>query len=352
MKHIDRYIDLAFCLVFLPLMIYAFPVERWWATRPWLFVAFILWLYAAYFLYKYCCVPMLFGHSRRRLWAVGLIVLSLGVTFLFTTFDITSPFYHLRQSGLVDLPVPVWGVRPNRQAVWLYFIIVVFFSFAVQCTGMAYRARLAREEAEYERGRAELERYKAQINPHFVFNTLNTIYGLLIARSDKTEAAMERFINLTKYLYRSARREWITLNEETDYISQYIDLQRLRLGANVEVSFTRRVSDASVLVPPLMLITFVENAFKHGISSDAPSFVHIALRQDKTSVTFEVENSWFDRPADSQSRTGLDNCCRRLDLLYPGRHRLDYGHSGPTYRVQLVLQTADKTTGVAAHADC
>ena len=92
---------------------------------------------------------------------------------------------------------------------------------------------------EYERNRAELALYKAQINPHFLFNTLNTLYGLLITQSDKTEVTLERFINLTKYMYNNANREFIPLAEEVDYIGQYIALQKLRLNDLAEMSAIR-----------------------------------------------------------------------------------------------------------------
>lgn len=337
MKHVALYTDLAFCLVLLPLMIYAFPVERWWGTYPLYFGLFMAWLYATYFIYRYFVVPRLFHRGGQRMQAVAVIVLSLAVTALFSTYEITSPYYHLRQQQPVTIDFPVWGIRQSRQAVWLHFIIVVIFCFAVGMLTEAYRGRLAREEAEYERNRAELALYKAQINPHFLFNTLNTLYGLLITHSDKTEATMERFINLTKYLYNNANREHIPLAEEVDYIGQYIDLQRLRLNEYAEVSFTREVEDPAMPVPPMMLITFVENAFKYGISSDRPCFVRIRLTAQAGTLRFEVVNSVNGTNVTARRGMGIENCRRRLSLLYPDRHRLEVGRKGDTFRILLTL---------------
>lgn len=341
MKNASRYIDLAFSLVFLPLMIFAFPVERWWGTRPVFFGAFVGWLYLTYFLYKYFIVPRMFHGGRRRICALAAVAVSLLATFLFSSYEISSPFYHLRQLQAEAIPYPVWGARQNQQAVWLHYIVVVFFCVATGMLTEAYRQRLAREEIEYERNRAELALYKAQIDPHFFFNTLNTLYGLLITRSDRTEATLERFINLTKYIYSNANRDFIPLAEEVDYIDQYIALQSLRLNEFARVDFTHEVECEAMSVPPMLLITFVENAFKYGISSNEPCFVRIRLRQRGATLRFEVENPVFTRTARTSAGTGIANCRRRLALLYPGRHRLEAGAGADgLFRVLLELQAS------------
>lgn len=340
MKNVSLYTDLAFCFIFLPLMLYAFPVERWWGTYPVYFAAFTCWLYITYFAYKYFIVPGLFHSRRRRAYALAAAAVSILVTFLFSSYEITSPFHQMRQQQLALNPLPEWGVRQNKQAVWLHYIIVTVFCFAVGMLNEAYRQRLAREEVEYERNKAELALYKAQINPHFLFNTLNTIYGLLITHSDKTEATLERFIDLTKYMYNNANHEFIPIAEEVEYIGQYIDLQKLRLNSFADVSFTHQVEDATMSVPPMMLITFVENAFKYGISSNGPCFIRIRLEQRGGTLRFEVENSVFPRPAAGSKRMGIENCRRRLELLYPERHRLDIGTgSDGAFRVLLEIKS-------------
>ncbi|MGM9713218.1 MAG: sensor histidine kinase [Prevotella sp.] len=336
MKNVSIYIDLAFCLVFLPMMIFFFPVERWWGTYPVFFTSFVAWLYVTYFLYKYLIVPRLFRRGRHLLLAIGLMLLSLAVTSLFSSYHITSPFYHLRQLHLDMCAFPVWGVRPNQQAVWLHYIIVVTFCFAVGMLAEANRQRLAREEMEYERNKAELAFYKAQINPHFLFNTLNTLYGLLITHSEKTVSSMERFISLTKYMYINASREYVPLSEEVDYISQFIELQKLRLNSMADVRFTHDTENDTLPVPPMLLITFVENAFKYGISSSEPCFIHIDMEEKASTLRFEVRNKVFRRVTHHSCGTGQENCRRRLGLLYPGRHTLGCGidHEG-NYRVSL-----------------
>ena len=333
--------DMAFCFILLPLVIYAFPVERWWGTYPLFFCSFVGWLYVTYFLYKYFIVPRLFIKGKKRTIAVAAILLSLAVTFLFSAYEITSPLYHIHQEQRQLYPYPIWGIRQNQQAIWLHYILVVIFCFAVGLLKEVYRQKLARAEMEYERNKAELALYKAQINPHFLFNTLNTLYGLLITQSDKTEITLERFINLTKYMYNNANREFIALAEEVDYIGQYIALQQLRLNELADIRFTHEVEREEMPIPPMMLITFVENAFKYGISSDDPCFIHIQLNQRAEKLCFEVVNSTFGREAGHSARMGITNCRRRLELLYPEHHRLEIVQEHDLFRVRLELITEE-----------
>ena len=333
--------DMAFCFILLPLVIYAFPVERWWGTYPLFFCSFVGWLYVTYFLYKYFIVPRLFIKGKKRTMAVVAILLSLAVTCRFSAYEITSPLYHIHQEQRQLYPYPIWGIRQNQQAIWLHYILVVIFCFAVGMLKAAYRQKLARAEMEYERNKAELALYKAQINPHFLFNTLNTLYGLLITQSDKTEITLERFINLTKYMYNNANREFIALAEEVDYIGQYIALQQLRLNELADIRFTHEVEREEMPIPPMMLITFVENAFKYGISSDDPCFIHIQLNQRAEKLCFEVVNSTFGREAGHSARMGIQNCRRRLELLYPEHHRLEIAQEHGLFRVRLELITEE-----------
>lgn len=339
MKTTATYIDLGFCFVFLPLMIYMFPVERWWGTYPVFFGSFVGWLYVTYFSYKYYIIPQLFHKGRHRTHALLAMCASLAVTLAFASYDITSPYYHERMASALPNAYPLWGVRHNQQAVWIHYIIVVICCLAMGMLTEAYRQRMAREEVEYERNKAELALYKAQINPHFLFNTLNTIYGLLITHSDKTEATLQRFINLTRYMYDNANRDYIPLSDEVEYISQYIDLQRLRLNSLADVSFTFDIADPAAVIPPMLLITFVENAFKYGVSSNEPCFIHIRLCQDADTISFSTQNAVFQRTGKASRHTGIDNCRRRLALLYPDSHSLCLGAAADgTFNVRLELK--------------
>ena len=244
MKNVPLYIDLAFCFIFLPLMILIFPVERWLDTYPVFVCSFVLWLYITYFLNRRITVPLLFRHRRQRACGLCIMLVSLTLTYAMSCYEVSSPLYHLYEHVY---PRTMVKVRLNQQAVWLLYVVVATFSFAVGMLTEINRQRQEREEIEYERNKAELALYKAQINPHFLFNTLNTLYGLLIMHSDKTEVTMERFINLTKYMYNNANREFIAISEEVEYIDQYIALQALRLNEYADISFTHRIESPEML---------------------------------------------------------------------------------------------------------
>lgn len=341
MNKINVYIDIVFCVILLPLMIIAFPVERWWATAPLYFSLFVAWLYATYFLFRHYVVPTFFRNPRRRSAAIACIVASLAITAAFSMHHITSPYYHLRQQHAANykVSVPVWGARPNQQAVWLHFIVVVTFSFALSVMNEAFRQRLARERIELERRKAELALYKAQVNPHFLFNTLNTLYGLLITGSDKTTTMLEQFISLTKYTYMNANSDFIAIGEEIKYINQYINLQLLRFGHNVEVEFTHNIANPRLHIPPMLLITFIENAFKYGVSSQEPSTITLRLEQSQNgNLLFLARNQVMRSQSPQSTGMGIANCIKRLELLYPGRHCLSYGlRDGNTYEVSLTI---------------
>jgi hypothetical protein len=334
MKNVQLYIDLGYCLVLMPLMLYIFPIERWWSASPMFFCFFIAWLYITYFLYKYYVMPRLTDSPTKRSFAIMAILVSVAITFWFSTYRIQLPIHVPpyvapgHPGSMMDLAYPQWGLNPTKQAIWLHFIYVVTFSFVTGLLSEIYRQRIMREKIVNERNEAKLQLYKSQINPHFLFNTLNTIYGLLITRSDKTIETFERFINLTKYTYTIANREFVAVTDEVDYIEQYIQLQSLRLNEMASVKFTHNVQNQQFMLPPMLLITFVENAFKYGISSDEKCFININLQQMEGIFYFVVENSVFNhKKGDFSQGTGIKNCRTRLDLLYPHRYTLDISES-------------------------
>ncbi len=337
MKNITLYIDLAFCFIFLPLMIYIFPIERWVNTYPVFVCLFVCWLYITYFANRYITIPLLFRENQKKhkLWAFGIIVLSLIVTYYMSCFEVSSPLYHQHKHFYPQL---IAKVRLNQQAVWLLYVVVEVFSFAVGMLTEINHQRLVRKELENERNKAELALYKAQINPHFLFNTLNTIYGMMITKSDKTEIVMEQFINLTKYMYNNSNRDFISINEEVEYIEQYVELQKQRLNDFADISFDYRIEENEMRVPPMILITFVENAFKYGVSSNEPCFIHINLGQKENSIYFSVENKIFDRLSRQSKKTGIANCRKRLALLYPNKHMLDINNENGLFTVNLTIQ--------------
>ena len=330
-NRIALYIDLLFCLVIMPLAIMLLPVDRWIVTNTAFLVTLVFYVYVLYFVYRRVCLPKLFM-QKKYLHIVLLLGVMIAVTELLTYFPMPSG--HLVE----DKRVMMGKLGMRTQTIWFLFLMVTGFSLAIELTFELFRQILSRQEVEAEKNKAELALYKAQINPHFLFNTLNTLYALVLSGSDKTESAFVKFSGILRYMYSQSGSELIPAEREVDYIRQYVDLQQLRLNRHTQVELTLDVGDKQVLIPPMILITFVENAFKYGTSSDTDCTIRIRIRVDETSLQLETENAVMRRREDGSKGIGIANCRKRLELLYPGRYDLRTDEADGQYRTFLNIR--------------
>lgn len=258
---IALYIDLLFCLVIMPLVIMLLPVDRWIVNNMAFLVTLVAYVYVLYFVYRRACLPKLFM-QKKYLRILLLLAVLIVVTELLTHFPMPA------ERITDDVRQMEARMHIRTQTIWFFFLMVTGFSLAIELTFELFRQILSRQEVEAEKDKAELALYKAQINPHFLFNTLNTLYALVLSGSDKTESAFVKFSGILRYMYSQSGSELIPAERELDYIHQYVDLQQLRLNRHTQVELVLDVADKQVLIPPMILITFVENAFKYGTSSD------------------------------------------------------------------------------------
>lgn len=256
----------------------------------------------------------------------------VGMTELLTYFPLPSELV----SG-VTRPIEV-RLHMRTQTIWFFFLVVTGFSLAIELTFELFRQILSRQEIEAEKNKAELALYKAQINPHFLFNILNTLYALVLSGSDKTESAFVKFSGILRYMYSQSGSELIPAERELEYIRQYVELQKLRLNEHTHVELEVEVADGQVLVPSMLLITFIENAFKYGTSSEVDCTVRICVRVDDHHLLFETENMVMRFREDGLRGIGIENCRKRLELLYPGRYELEAGAENGIYRVNLDIR--------------
>lgn len=335
MQKITLSIDLIFCLVVIPTMALIFPVERWFHHFP-LYVGCVgVWIYGAYFLNRFVTVPSLFGSRRRVAAGVGILVFSLCVTLLLSRIVIYEPKPNVHDAGLLRVlpPVPHYG-----QAVWSLFMLVETFSLAVGLLVETERQRARRRAVEAERDRAQLSLYRARIKPHFMFNTLNTLYGLFLTRNEGALGALEKFISMMRYIHTTSGRDLVALGDEVAYIREYIDLQSLRLGPLTELDVHIDVRHPGRLVPPMLLVTFVENCFKHGVSADTSCRLVISLVEDDDTLSFTTLNSIFPAPHPGE-HMGIANCRHRLELLFAGCHTLTAGPTADSkFKVELNIK--------------
>lgn len=186
---------------------------------------------------------------------------------------------------------------------------------------------------------------RSQINPHFLFNALNTLYGTAIEEnSERTSEGIQKLGDMMRFMLHDNMQDKIPLSREIDYMNNYISLQKLRTDAkdNVQIE-TNITEDTGVLqIAPMLLISFIENAFKHGISFRQPSHIRIDLECRDNTVYFHVNNSKHQRrerdPEKDKSGVGLDNVKQRLLLLYPGKHELIIGESDKDFSIRLTIQ--------------
>lgn len=329
-NRITLYIDLLFCLVIIPLAIMLLPVDRWIANNTAFLLTLVGYIYILYFIYRMARIPRLFMQKKYMHIVILLLVLA-AVTELLTHFPM--PAEHITDD--VRQMMAKMGVR--RQTIWFFFLIVTGFSLAIELTFELFRQIISRQEIETEKNKAELSLYKAQINPHFLFNTLNTLYALVLSGSEKTEDAFVKFSGILRYMYTQNECELIPVEDELAYIRQYVDLQNLRLNHHTRVSLDVSTSTPRILIPPMIFITFVENAFKYGTSSDEDCTIGIRIGITEDRIQLETENAVMRRPEQNRKGIGIKNCRKRLDLLYPGRYRLENGETDGIYRVRLEI---------------
>ncbi|MDE5636276.1 MAG: sensor histidine kinase [Muribaculaceae bacterium] len=331
MKNIPLYIDLAFCIIVLPVMTMIFPVERWYHNFPYYVTSVGIWLYALYFLNRTITVPFLFKGKHKAIAGTVVITLSVIVTYLFTSVALYTPKPNIHDAG-IDRLLP--NIQQYQQAVWSLFMIVEAFSFAVGLLTQTNIQRSRRRAVEAERDKARINLYKAQIKPHFMFNTLNSLYGLFLTKDDNALPSLEKFISMMRYIHTSSMCDLVPLRDEVDYIRQYVGLQKLRLNEMTAVSLDIDINDDSLMIPPMLLVTFVENCFKHGVSPVDKSNMNISLHENDGIMTFMTSNRIFPVRHIGE-HMGIGNCRRRLELLYPQRHRLDITETGNTFNVKL-----------------
>lgn len=202
-----------------------------------------------------------------------------------------------------------------------------------------------RETLEKEKLNSELSFLKAQINPHFFFNTLNNIYALTIIDVEASREALHKLSRMMRYVLYETQNSTVLLSHELSFIEDYIQLMRLRLTEKVTIEFNRPGVLSDMPIAPMILLPFVENAFKHGVSSLKESYITITVNQEGNQLFLEVVNTLFEQKKeglDESNGIGLVNTRRRLDILYPEKYDLSIkeNKTDKEYSVQLKLNVA------------
>lgn len=193
---------------------------------------------------------------------------------------------------------------------------------------------------------AQLDQLRAQINPHFLFNALNTVYGLAITeKADKTADSIEKISEMMRFMLRENQEAKIPLEKDFDYLKNYMGIQQMRLGPNPNIELKVDIPDntnPTLTIAPMLLIPFAENAFKHGISLQSHSFITLNISIEENKLLFSLRNSihdriWLNDPEKNNHGIGLNNVKQRLELLYSGKYLLNIREDEKTYHVDLTI---------------
>ena len=241
-------------------------------------------------------------------------------------FKRSNRIIFIHQSGNIDM-------------VGLFiFIIVIGLSIAISTVQKWQLTERMVVKAEAEKAHAELSFLKAQINPHFLFNTLNNIYALSVTNSEHTSESIMKLSNIMRYVTDEVTEDFVLLQSEIDCINDYIDLQKLRLGKLTKLNFELSGEIQQQKIAPLVLMTFIENIFKYGISKNKKGVIDIRLEVADQRVIFYCRNTIFEKNLSSKRKgIGIANTRQRLNHIYPGKHKLEISTIDDLFTVKLEI---------------
>ncbi len=216
---------------------------------------------------------------------------------------------------------------------------MIFLSLGLRVLERQSKIEKMQENMEKEKLNAELAFLKNQISPHFFFNTLNNIYSLIGINAEDSQQAVLKLSKLMRYLLYESEHGDTKLNNEIDFMKNYIDLMKLRMSEKVSLTIDFPESVAEISIPPLLFIPFIENAFKHGVTTRGKSTINISLSYTPEALTFKCSNSIPGKGhEDKQPGIGLENVKKRLALLFPGKHDLSIEEHNDEFRVFLNIK--------------
>ncbi len=222
--------------------------------------------------------------------------------------------------------------------------IVNLFIFVVITSSFKFFREYSRKQrllinAENEQLKTELSLLKAQVNPHFLFNTLNNLYGLILQKQNPKAAEITlKLSDLMRYILESSKTEKVNLEKEIQFLEDYLALEKIRLLPKADIRFEVYGLEKDIFVAPLLFIPLVENTFKHGLQSISDSsFAHFSLSKQGSEIYFEAQNSVAKNLSKVKSGTGLKNLRKRLELMYPEKHLLEVEQNEGIFKVILQI---------------
>ncbi len=230
----------------------------------------------------------------------------------------------------------------NQHTVFLLLFMMAGGSTVIKIISDWQRHQRDRKDLETQRMQSEIKFLKSQINPHFLFNTLNSLYALTLKKSDKAPEIVIKLSEMMRYMLYESNERRVPLQKEVNYIENYLALESLRQGGQSDIQFKVEGQLTDQTIAPLLFIPFLENSFKHGINHQiSDGYVHVMMKVLGNKLLLRIENSKpAQAPPPMENRTGgigLANVQRRLNLLYPGQYKLDIEDNDKEHIVELSL---------------
>jgi hypothetical protein len=315
-----------------------------------------------FYLNFYFLLPRYFEnkkHLQYSLFAFATLVISVALFYIFDKISLDMEYRRamaendfsrlpreLRGHGRNLHPGP-WAAPWKFTFIWRSLLFNGFFVVIALFISTIYHNLLINQKKEKESLKllsqvkdAESKMLKSQINPHFLFNTLNNIYSMAQMKSDQTADAVHRLSDMLRYVIYDCNQPYVKLGQEINYIKSYIELQLLKDERMENIKYNLDEINENLMIAPMLLIPFIENSFKHSnIEDTSHSWIEIELKTENSRLQLKVRNSLSSGRVskDSTGGVGLGNVQKRLDILYPGRHQLVIEQTLREYMVELMV---------------
>jgi len=297
------------------------------------FLCYILLLIFFYFNYFYL-IPRFYFTKKRIVFFCIIVFCYLFIAYV-PSLIIPMDFHHFSKPDM-DFPMPRMPhrnfIRPFEGDSVIQFLLIFALSFLLKINDQL-------TNMQSEKLKAEVSYLKAQINPHFLFNTLNSLYALTIEKSNEAPKAVLKLSNMMRYVVTESTQDFVSMEKEIGYIKDYIDLQLLRMDENTQFSFEIKGNPAGKCISPLILIPFIENAFKYGLNPEENSGISIFIDIREDELYLETANNIvsINIPDEEKTEKGTENTKKRLSYLYPKKHKILIFDTPETFQVKLTI---------------
>ena len=322
---------------FLWLVLFLYPLasldSSYLIYRNWVSLTSIL---LAFYLNYFVLVDRYFLGNRKIVF-YSLNILLIVVLYLLIGYVLDFNIFHPSHNGQ-----PIREIRSGAMTtvqVILPIILGIGMCVGLKVSTRLHRQQLLLQEVKQTQLNAEIKYLKYQVQPHFLFNTLNNIYALVDEAPNVAKQSIHTMSKMMRYVLHEASNHKVPIVKEIEFLERYIDLMQLRVPTNLTLEKNFPIVNQPIKIAPLILITFIENAFKHGIDAIKKSYIKIDLEIEKNHIKYTVVNSYFpEKGTITDSGIGLENLKKRLEILYPNQFNLAIKEENNAYIALLILK--------------